>query len=231
MATSPNAIANATGNILIYSRHDDQLIAPLARTTTPDIEYFADSIDDAIEDVEDSPISASLPDHEQDYWMDADRKAADSSEYSLFSARNAKEADEILQRGADVNQRHSGNYAPIWNAVQKGRADVVDFLLLNGAIVYINYFRYETLLKVAVTGENRDVYEVLTSHNNRQIGAGDKVDGEIALHHVPDAAYADLLLQDGCDVNAFSWSMGTPLHSALRCERSGCYLDANSLRS
>ena len=75
---------------------------------------------------------------------------------------------------------------------------------------------------MAVTNGHRAVVEVLLRHDaNVHQSAGRDADGETSLHYVTDIQYADDLLQGlGCDgVDSFSWSVGTPLHSALESYR------------
>ena len=127
---------------------------------------------------------------------------------------------EQLLAGDDAAPIDSSNESSaLWTAVCEGRADIVDRLLQRGANTQ-NSQRTETLLQAAVTRGHQDVVDVLLLHEGRQMAAGIPLDGETALHHVTDPQEAAQLLQGSIDVNALSWSFGTPLHEASKCGRA-----------
>ena len=142
---------------------------------------------------------------------------------SLHESKNAADAVRLLAEGADINEYDDVERSPLRRAIEEGRANVVDDLLRHGADRYeLMYVRGTGHLKTAVERGHRDVVDVLERHDALRAATGAGVDGETALHHVTDVEYADVLLQKGdVDVDAFSWSMGSPLYAASRRDDVG----------
>ena len=130
----------------------------------------------------------------------------------MHQAKNAIEARMMLSLGGDINRRNRKALTPICTAILKGRSDVVDVLLKNGASGTEHLpSQGGTLVAVATKLKDLDVIMTLMRYNV----AAKVIDEESPLHHVhmtDDPEFVKRLIQSGCDVNAFTKSLATPLH-------------------
>ena len=126
---------------------------------------------------------------------------------SLVSSRVATNHPNLI--------RYDG-YTPLICAAEKGRKDVVEFLLTHKADVSATSVNGWTALHAAAYFGNKDVVEVLLSHK-ANVNAKD-LDGYTPLHLASGGRHKDiveLLLTNKADVNAKSVRGETPLHLAV----------------
>ena len=138
----------------------------------------------------------------------------------LCRSGSAREVDEALQNGANVNAVDKfGNLG--WRALHwaacEGHADVIEVLLKHGANVNAKDNGGWTALHWAAKLGHADVVEVLLKHGADVNARDDR--GWTALHVAGNADVAEILLQHGADINAKDNDGKTALYFA---QRNGC---------
>ena len=124
--------------------------------------------------------------------------------------------ETLIANKADLNVRGAGGRSPVHLAVQKGFSTLTAMLLKAGADPNIAASRGETPLGIAVADGNVEAVRVLVAHHAR---FGVRSDDETLFHAwargKPNVEVANLLLANGCDVNAKGFEGETPLHALV----------------
>jgi ankyrin repeat protein len=148
--------------------------------------------------------------------------------WSVFSGQS-NVAATLIQHGANLNAKSVGEKTAIYLAIQRGFLSISKMLLEAGADPNIaTKYGGTPLCLAVVAGDVEAVKLLLAYHAGFNINtAGD------SLFHVwaegsANPAIADLLLANGCDVNAKGWEGRRPLHALV--ERAKFRADQGQLQ-
>ena len=122
-------------------------------------------------------------------------------------------AKQLLDAGADINERDDSQSTPLMWAVHSGDVEIVKFLIGQGADVRAKAHRNATALMVAMTGNHESSAVALID-----AGADPNGRGNSAMNYLEDAAMSgmtdvvDALIRNGTDLDAYGASA---LHWAI----------------
>ncbi|MHC4741125.1 MAG: ankyrin repeat domain-containing protein [Planctomycetota bacterium] len=116
----------------------------------------------------------------------------------------------LVANGADVNSRCYYGYMPLGIAALQGNKDMVEFLISSGATVTRNDGGGSHLFDAA-EGGNRDIAVLLIAKGAR-VSEKNRWHGRTPLHHAWHLSTAELLIEEGADVNAKDLAGQSPLH-------------------
>lgn len=122
-------------------------------------------------------------------------------------------AKQILDAGADINERDDSQSTPLMWAVHSGDVEIVRFLIARGADVRAKAYRNATALMVAMTGKHEQSAVALI-----EAGADANGRGNSAMNYLEDAAMSgmtdvvDALIRNGTDLSTYG---GSALHWAV----------------
>lgn len=116
-------------------------------------------------------------------------------------------AKQLLDEGADINERDDSQSTPLMWAVHSGDVEIVRFLIAEGANVRAKAFRNATALMVAMTGKHEASAVALID-----AGADANGRGNSAMNYLEDAAMSgmtdvvDALIRNGTDLDTYGGS-------------------------
>ena len=116
-------------------------------------------------------------------------------------------AKQLLDAGADINERDDSQSTPLMWAVHSGDVEIVRFLISQGADVRAKAYRNATALMVAMTGNHESSAVALID-----AGADPNGRGNSAMNYLEDAAMSgmtgvvDALIRNGTDLDTYGSS-------------------------
>lgn len=126
-------------------------------------------------------------------------------------------ARQLLEAGADVNERDTTGVAPIHYAAQMGHADVIEILILRGADVGIGTTKDGNTALHLASGSGQNDAVTLLLGNGADIDRGNN-DAQTPLHWAVEngrVETVEVLTAGGADIEATDSHGLTPLHRGV----------------
>ncbi len=138
----------------------------------------------------------------------------------------------LINHGADINTAYEEEYEekPLLAAALTGNVDIIQLLLDNGADVSVKDFFGKMPLSNTLIGDHADAARLLIQNGADvfYIGSIGAITGETMLHSAAllrSVNVAQVLLENGVDVNAATWLHGTPLDTAYEMPNNSAMID------
>ena len=161
----------------------------------------------------DTPLMAAIESARFEAWSEAVRSAADLNSLNYGEtgkSANYSEAIRLIENGADVNAKGDKGYTALHTAAASNAVKVAELLIKKGADV--NF-------KPRVTQEVLMLPPDLAPRGTEPTLETITVDGDTPLHWAAGGNavdVADLLINEGADVNGRNDTGDTPLHFAAQ---------------